>query len=51
LEQQRRSFSPMQIGPFALPNRLIVAPMAGVTDRPFRQLCRRLGAGHAVSEM
>ena len=41
----------MQIGPFSLPNRLFVAPMAGVTDRPFRQLCRRLGAGYAVSEM
>ncbi len=41
----------MHIGPFELPNRLFVAPMAGVTDRPFRQLCRRLGAGHAVSEM
>jgi tRNA-dihydrouridine synthase B len=41
----------MRIGPYALPNRLFVAPMAGVTDRPFRQLCRRLGAGHAVSEM
>jgi tRNA-dihydrouridine synthase B len=34
-----------------LPNALVVAPMAGVTDRPFRQLCRRLGAGYAVSEM
>jgi tRNA-dihydrouridine synthase B len=41
----------MHIGPHELPNRLFVAPMAGVTDRPFRQLCRRLGAGHAVSEM
>jgi tRNA-dihydrouridine synthase B len=41
----------MHIGAFALPNNLFVAPMAGVTDRPFRQLCRRLGAGHAVSEM
>lgn len=41
----------MQIGPHSLPNRLFVAPMAGVTDRPFRQLCRRLGAGYAVSEM
>ncbi|WP_349742083.1 tRNA dihydrouridine synthase DusB [Roseateles cavernae] len=41
----------MHIGPYALPNRLFVAPMAGVTDRPFRQLCRRLGAGYAVSEM
>ena len=34
-----------------LPNRLFVAPMAGVTDRPFRVLCKRLGAGYAVSEM
>ncbi len=41
----------MQIGQYALANRFMVAPMAGVTDRPFRQLCRRLGAGHAVSEM
>ena len=41
----------MQIGPIKLPNRLFVAPMAGVTDRPFRMLCRRLGAGYAVSEM
>ncbi len=41
----------LQIGSYTLPNRLIVAPMAGVTDRPFRLLCRRLGAGHAVSEM
>ncbi|RZJ06475.1 MAG: tRNA dihydrouridine synthase DusB [Rubrivivax sp.] len=41
----------VQIGPFHLPNALFVAPMAGVTDRPFRQLCRRLGAGYAVSEM
>lgn len=39
------------IGPYTLPNRLILAPMAGVTDRPFRQLCRRLGAGLVVSEM
>ena len=41
----------MRIGSYALANELIVAPMAGVTDRPFRQLCRRLGAGLAVSEM
>lgn len=41
----------MQIGPYSLPNNLFVAPMAGVTDRPFRQLCRRMGAGYAVSEM
>ena len=41
----------MQIGPYKLPNNLILAPMAGVTDRPFRQLCRTQGAGLAVSEM
>ena len=41
----------MQIGPYALENPVFVAPMAGVTDRPFRQLCKRLGAGYAVSEM
>jgi tRNA-dihydrouridine synthase B len=41
----------MHIGPHALENRLFVAPMAGVTDRPFRMLCRSLGAGYAVSEM
>jgi tRNA-dihydrouridine synthase B len=41
----------MKIGHHALANRLFVAPMAGVTDRPFRQLCKRLGAGYAVSEM
>ena len=41
----------MQIGPHLLKNNLIVAPMAGVTDRPFRQLCKQMGAGMAVSEM
>ena len=41
----------MRIGPHDLPNTLFVAPMAGVTDRPFRQLCRQFGAGYAVSEM
>ncbi|MFP4263461.1 MAG: tRNA dihydrouridine synthase DusB [Halomonas sp.] len=40
-----------RIGRHALPNRVILAPMAGVTDRPFRQLCRRLGAGLVVGEM
>ena len=39
------------IGPHTLPNNLVLAPMAGVTDRPFRLLCRRMGAGLAVSEM
>jgi len=43
--------STLRIGKLELPNRLFVAPMAGVTDRPFRMLCRRLGAGYAVSEM
>ena len=41
----------MQIGRYKLKNNLIVAPMAGVTDRPFRMLCKRMGAGMAVSEM
>jgi tRNA-dihydrouridine synthase B len=41
----------MQIGRYTLPNNLFVAPMAGVTDRPFRMLCKSLGAGYAVSEM
>ena len=41
----------MRIGPYHLRNNLVVAPMAGVTDRPFRQLCKRMGAGMAVSEM
>ena len=41
----------MKIGPYHLPNQLILAPMAGVTDRPFRSLCIRMGAGMAVSEM
>jgi tRNA-dihydrouridine synthase B len=41
----------MRIGPYELKNNLFVAPMAGVTDRPFRMLCKRLGAGYAVSEM
>lgn len=41
----------MKIGTHELSNQLFVAPMAGVTDRPFRQLCKKLGAGYAVSEM
>ena len=39
------------IGDYKLPNQVILAPMAGVTDQPFRQLCRRLGAGWVVGEM
>ncbi len=41
----------MRIGPHSLPNNLALAPMAGVTDLPFRQLCRELGAGYVVGEM
>ncbi len=40
-----------KIGPYIFPNCLVLAPMAGVTDKPFRQLCRYLGAGMTVSEM
>ncbi|MBU6436408.1 MAG: tRNA dihydrouridine synthase DusB [Betaproteobacteria bacterium] len=41
----------VQLGPYTLPNNVFAAPMAGVTDRPFRKLVKRLGAGYAVSEM
>ncbi len=41
----------MRIGSWSLPNPVFIAPMAGVTDRPYRQLCKKLGAGYAVSEM
>ena len=41
----------MRIGSYTIANNLVVAPMAGVTDRPFRQLAKRMGAGYAVSEM
>ena len=41
----------MHIGPYQLRNNVFIAPMAGVTDRPFRQLCKEMGAGYAVSEM
>lgn len=41
----------ISIGPYRLDNPLIVAPMAGITDQPYRQLCRQMGAGLAVSEM
>ena len=41
----------VKIGPYTLPSNVLLAPMAGVTDRPFRILCRRFGAGLAASEM
>src|SRR3977135_1669188 len=41
----------VKIGPYSLPSNVLLAPMAGVTDRPFRILCRSLGAGLAASEM
>jgi tRNA-dihydrouridine synthase B len=41
----------LRIGPYRFANRLVIAPMAGVTDRPFRMLCKQMGAGYAVSEM
>lgn len=40
-----------QIGPYSIDSKVILAPMAGITDRPFRQLCRKLGAGLVISEM
>ncbi len=41
----------LRIGPYKMANNLVLAPMAGITDRPFRQLCRTFGAGYAISEM
>ena len=46
-----RGLRPFAIGPYRFPNNLILAPMAGISDRPFRALCRRFGAALAVSEM
>src|SRR6185503_20707408 len=46
-----RRLIPMRIGPYELSSNVVLAPMAGVTDRPFRQLARRFGAGLAASEM
>ena len=47
----RPTTNAVKIGSITLRNNLVVAPMAGVTDRPFRQLCKKMGAGMAVSEM
>lgn len=46
-----KRLSPVKIGPHQIEHPIVLAPMAGVTDRPFRQLCKNLGAGLAVSEM
>ena len=51
MSRQPPTAKPMQIGPHTLENQFILAPMAGITDRPFRSLCRRYGAALAVSEM
>ena len=50
-ETSRFPAVPMSIGPVSLPNRVILAPMSGITDAPFRRLAERLGAGLVVSEM
>lgn len=49
--EKHKLLTPLKIGNQTIANRLIVAPMAGVTDNPFRRLCKSFGAGHAVSEM
>lgn len=51
LENQHILLQPLYIKGLEIKNRLFVAPMAGVTDNPFRRLCKSFGAGHAVSEM
>ena len=51
LKNQHILSQPLSIGGLKIENRIWVAPMAGVTDNPFRRLCKSFGAGHAVSEM
>jgi nifR3 family TIM-barrel protein len=48
---RRFAATPLQIGPVAIPNRVVLAPMSGITDAPFRRLAERLGAGLVISEM
>jgi tRNA-dihydrouridine synthase B len=50
-DEKKSPFAFIQIGPYQLKNNLILAPMAGISDRPFRELCTQFGAGLAVSEM
>ena len=45
------TLQPLRIGPYTLPSPFVLAPMAGVTDAPFRRICRRFGAGMTTSEM
>ena len=49
--RRRQSNEHPKIGPYVLRSNIVLAPMAGVTDRPFRMLCRKFGAGLAASEM
>lgn len=51
LDDSHPLLTPLNIGGLQIANRLMVAPMAGVTDNPFRRLCKSFGAGHAISEM
>ncbi len=51
MDRERAARGAPAIGPYTLPGRVVLAPMAGVTDRPFRILCRKLGAALAASEM
>src|SRR5665811_2371279 len=51
VENTQFSASPLSIGPVSVPNRVILAPMSGITDAPFRRLAERLGCGLVVSEM
>jgi nifR3 family TIM-barrel protein len=48
---RRFAATPLEIGPVAIPNRVVLAPMSGITDAPFRRLAERLGAGLVISEM
>ena len=45
------TLAPLKIGPYTIANPFVLAPMAGVTDAPFRRICRRFGAGMTTSEM